>query len=252
MIRQLFANAGGVPETGRTTGAAPFSLALHVVAIGAVLLFAQQKAISKEGPPPRIVFHAEATAAPTSTPEVVKVVLNAQPRGANQHPPAPPQHPAPSEPTATPFVAPQEVPAVVRPEEGLQPGQPLAPYEPTGCPDCTGSGTPSVGNSREGTGEPALIRVDDETGVQAPHRIHDVQPRYPDMYRVAHIEGVVHIECVIAPDGHVRDARAIDGNAVFVASALDAVRQWVYTPSKYNGRPVSVVMTVTVRFRIKY
>jgi hypothetical protein len=44
MIRQLFANAGGVPETGRATGAAPFSLALHAVAIGAVLLFAQQKA----------------------------------------------------------------------------------------------------------------------------------------------------------------------------------------------------------------
>jgi protein TonB len=32
-------------------------------------------------------------------------------------------------------------------------------------------------------------------------------------------------------------------------AALDAVRQWEYTPTLLNGTPVPVIMTVTVNFR---
>jgi protein TonB len=35
------------------------------------------------------------------------------------------------------------------------------------------------------------------------------------------------------------------------AAALDAVRQWEYTPTLLNGSPVAVVMTVTVRFALR-
>jgi outer membrane biosynthesis protein TonB len=31
-------------------------------------------------------------------------------------------------------------------------------------------------------------------------------------------------------------------------AAVDAVRRWKYEPSKLNGEPISVEMTVTVRF----
>jgi hypothetical protein len=34
------------------------------------------------------------------------------------------------------------------------------------------------------------------------------------------------------------------------AQAVDAVREWLYRPSLLNGRPVAVVMTVTVTFTI--
>jgi protein TonB len=33
-------------------------------------------------------------------------------------------------------------------------------------------------------------------------------------------------------------------------AAVDAVRQWRYTPTLLNGVPVPVVMTVTVNFRL--
>ena len=33
-------------------------------------------------------------------------------------------------------------------------------------------------------------------------------------------------------------------------AALEAVRQWVFTPTKLNGEAVPVVMTVTVDFRL--
>jgi protein TonB len=34
-------------------------------------------------------------------------------------------------------------------------------------------------------------------------------------------------------------------------AALDAVRQWRYTPALLNGVPVTVIMTVTVQFTLQ-
>jgi len=35
------------------------------------------------------------------------------------------------------------------------------------------------------------------------------------------------------------------------ATVLDAVRQWVFTPTLLNGVPVPVIMTVTVNFTLQ-
>jgi outer membrane biosynthesis protein TonB len=35
------------------------------------------------------------------------------------------------------------------------------------------------------------------------------------------------------------------------AAAIDAVRQWVYTPTMLNNVPVPVIMTVTVNFTLR-
>jgi len=35
------------------------------------------------------------------------------------------------------------------------------------------------------------------------------------------------------------------------AAALEAVRQWEYTPTLLEGVPVPVIMTVTVNFRLQ-
>jgi protein TonB len=34
-------------------------------------------------------------------------------------------------------------------------------------------------------------------------------------------------------------------------AALDAVRQWIFTPTTLNGVPVPVLMTVTVQFQLQ-
>ena len=34
-------------------------------------------------------------------------------------------------------------------------------------------------------------------------------------------------------------------------AALSAVRQWRYTPTRLNGEPVAVIMTVTVNFELR-
>jgi protein TonB len=65
------------------------------------------------------------------------------------------------------------------------------------------------------------------------------------------VEGVVIIEATISPDGRVQDARVLRSIPLLDAAALDAVRQWEYSPTLLNGTPVPVVITVTVVFRLR-
>jgi TonB family protein len=64
------------------------------------------------------------------------------------------------------------------------------------------------------------------------------------------VQGVVLIEAVIGPTGHVDDARVLRSIPLLDQAALDAVRQWEFTPSVLNGTPVPVIMTVTVQFTL--
>ena len=42
----------------------------------------------------------------------------------------------------------------------------------------------------------------------------------------------------------------MDGHPLLVQSALDAVRQWHYQPTKLNGRPVEVETIITVVYTL--
>jgi protein TonB len=85
----------------------------------------------------------------------------------------------------------------------------------------------------------------------APRKTVDVRPIYPDIARLARVEGTVIMEAMLDPSGHVTQLRVIKSVPMLDQAALDAVRQWRYTPSLYYGRPVSVLMTVTVRFTLQ-
>ena len=63
-------------------------------------------------------------------------------------------------------------------------------------------------------------------------------------------QGVVIIEATIGPTGKVQDARVLRSIPLLDAAALDAVRQWEFTPTLLNGVPVPVIMTVTVQFTL--
>ena len=52
-------------------------------------------------------------------------------------------------------------------------------------------------------------------------------------------------------EGTVREARVLRSVPLLDAAALDAVRQWRFTPTRLNGIPVPVVMTVTVMFSLR-
>jgi periplasmic protein TonB len=84
-----------------------------------------------------------------------------------------------------------------------------------------------------------------------PTKIRDAAPTYPAIARAARVQGVVIIEATIGVNGKVQDARILRSIPLLDAAALDAVRQWEYTPTRLNGTPVAIVMTVTVNFRLQ-
>src|SRR5215470_16006209 len=87
--------------------------------------------------------------------------------------------------------------------------------------------------------------------VPPPKKIKDVRPAYPAVAQSARVQGVVIIEATIGPDGHVQDARVLRSIPLLDASALEAVRQWEFTPTLLNGVPVPVIMTVTVNYSLQ-
>ena len=87
--------------------------------------------------------------------------------------------------------------------------------------------------------------------IKPPQKTSDVQPVYPPIAQSARVQGIVIIEATIGPDGAVKDAKVLRSIPLLDQAALDAVRQWVFTPTLLNGVPVPVIMTVTVQFTLQ-
>ena len=85
-------------------------------------------------------------------------------------------------------------------------------------------------------------------GTVAPQKITDVRPVYPSLAQTAHVKDMVILEAVIDARGYVTSVQVLRSVPLLDAAAVDAVRQWRYTPALLNGQPVPVVVTVTVNF----
>lgn len=94
----------------------------------------------------------------------------------------------------------------------------------------------------------APVRVGGD--IKEPKKIRDVRPVYPQIAQTAKVQGIVIIEAIIGKDGNVRDAKVLRSVPLLDQAALEAVRQWRFTPTLLNGIPVEVVMTVTVNFTL--
>jgi len=176
-------------------------------------------------------------------------------------PPPPPPPPAPRSATApkipprtitqsNAFVAPVDVPQEIRPEEGLDLGV------EGGVPGGVEGGVPGgvvggvVGGLPDAPPPPtqAAVRVGGQ--IKEPKKLKHVAPIYPDIAKQARVQGVVILECTISPQGKVTNVTVLRGIPLLDTAAVEAVKQWVYTPTLLNGVPVPVIMTVTVNFKL--
>ena len=94
--------------------------------------------------------------------------------------------------------------------------------------------------------EPAPVRVGGE--IRQPRRTHHVIPDYPEIARQARVTGIVILEAVIDATGRVVNVRVLRSVPMLDQAAINAVRKWRYEPTRLNGVPVPIVMTVTVQF----
>jgi protein TonB len=85
----------------------------------------------------------------------------------------------------------------------------------------------------------------------APRKIVDVRPVYPEIARRARVEGTVILEAVLDRRGRVNQVRVTKSSPLLDQAAIDAVRQWQYSPSTLHGQPVDVLMTITITFSLQ-
>ena len=86
--------------------------------------------------------------------------------------------------------------------------------------------------------------------VERPTKIVDVAPVYPSLAVRTRTEGPVVLEAIIGEDGSVREVRVLRSIALLDEAAIEAVKQWRFSPTRLNGEPVPVLMQVTVNFRL--
>jgi TonB family protein len=88
--------------------------------------------------------------------------------------------------------------------------------------------------------------------IKAPTLISRVDPVYTAEARAAGIAGIVILETNIDETGHVTDARVLKALPEGLdQAAIDAVKQWTFRPATLDDKPVPVIFTLTVNFRLE-
>ena len=215
----------------------PLSIIAHVVLFGAVIIIPLMATDVLPTPPSMMAF------------------VGAPPTPPPPPPPPPSAAPPPKTPTpvANPNAAPIEAPKQIIPETpsvGVSEGVPGGVEG--GVPGGVMGGV--VGGLPEAPPPPppppqAPVRVGG--AIKQPTKLKNVPPVYPPIAQSARVQGVVIIEATIGADGKVKDAKVLRSIPLLDQAALDAVKQWQFTPTLLNGVPVSVIMTVTVNFTLQ-
>jgi periplasmic protein TonB len=159
--------------------------------------------------------------------------------------------PAPAS-SASPELAPIVSPTGVVPEtarDGAAVGSPASGVEPAGTGTVDGVGVPAALPPPPPPPKPPEP-IHAGGLVRPPAKIVHVAPQYPQIARASRVQGIVIIEATIDSHGNVESTTILRSIPLLDQAALDAVRQWKFTPTLLNGVAVPVIMTVTVNFEL--
>jgi len=85
----------------------------------------------------------------------------------------------------------------------------------------------------------------------APKVVSRVEPVYPPVLQSSGIEGTVQLQVTIGTDGRVAEIKSMNSvNPLLLAAAIEAVRQWVFEPTKVNGQATTVTTEVPIDFKL--
>jgi len=114
-----------------------------------------------------------------------------------------------------------------------------------GSGDGSGIGPGSGGGTGGGPYRPG-------SGIAPPRLLREVKADYTEDARQRSISGDVVLEIVVRRDGSVGDIKILKGLAGGLNDrAIQAVRQWRFSPATRQGAPVDVVVEVAVEFRLR-
>ncbi|MGH9711949.1 MAG: energy transducer TonB [Candidatus Acidiferrales bacterium] len=95
-----------------------------------------------------------------------------------------------------------------------------------------------------------LSRIRVGSSAQAASITHMVQPVYPTLAKMQHVQGAVMLHAIIGRDGKIVNLEYLGGPPLLKDAAVDAVRQWIYKPTVLQGQAVEVDTTITVVFAL--
>jgi TonB family protein len=87
-------------------------------------------------------------------------------------------------------------------------------------------------------------------GVPVPKKTKHVQPVYPQEALAQGIRGIVILDIVLDTHGKVETTNVLRSVPGLDEAAIVAARQWEYEPTKLDGKPVKVRLTVPITFSL--
>jgi protein TonB len=235
------------PRQSRSTAPLVISIVGHVVMVGLVVVIPLLYATDNLPKVPTMMAFVASMPAATPPPP--------------PPPPAPPTKAAereaqPKQLPANAFAAPVEAPAEIRPElpgisvagavggveggvvggvaGGIVGGLVAAPPPPPPPPPPAPKAPVRIGGN-----------------IQAPALVKRVEPTYPDLALMAKVTGLVILEATVGADGSVESVRVLRSVKFLDQAAVDAVKQWKYSPLILNGTATPFVLSVTLNFSVK-
>jgi protein TonB len=85
-------------------------------------------------------------------------------------------------------------------------------------------------------------------GVAGGVLIRKVQPIYPPEARRGHLQGKVVLDAVVTVQGEIEQLKLVKGDVILAKAAMDAVRQWRYSPYSLNGKVIPKETRITISF----
>lgn len=242
----MFQNVLFVPE--RNAGVRAAVLPLAALAHGLLVLFLVAFPLIRSGDLPRVEFTGVFLAPPPPVPPLPPPRAKGRPAASRMR-----IKPVPAIGTglSDSLVAPVAIPSAIAEE----------PLDWGGSEDGVEGGVDygAAGGYPKNLIGDALYRIiGDEAApvrpageVRMPRLVKRIEPLYPEIARLAHVQGTVILEATTDIYGRVVGVKVLRSRPLLDAAAIDAVRQWIYEPMVVNGRPRGVVFTVTLRFELK-
>lgn len=90
------------------------------------------------------------------------------------------------------------------------------------------------------------------SGIEPPTLLREVRADYTEDARRRGLTGDVVLEIVVRRDGGVGDIKVLQGlGSGLNDRAVQAVRQWRFSPARHQGVPVDVIVEVAVEFELR-
>ena len=104
--------------------------------------------------------------------------------------------------------------------------------------------------ARDSVGSPSALPVVLDQKQAARRLVVNFTPEYPPVAKINYLQGQVQLKLTVDDTGRVTAAHAVQGNALFAAAALKAVRDWVYRPLTTPRGAQGFVAFVRMKFSL--